>query len=114
MGHVLEHIPYHDVGKAMDEAWRVLEPGGELVIVGPDYEKALEAEDLEKMQEIEEGGREWEGDDHQWVCDSETLKIVLENSQFEDYEQVELDDLEDWPVVSFAYWQCAFRARKNA
>ena len=38
--HVLEHVPHGDVVTALREVHRILQPGGKLCIVGPDYDRA--------------------------------------------------------------------------
>ena len=40
MKHVLEHIELDEQYRAIHEAWRVLKPGGRLMVIGPDVEKA--------------------------------------------------------------------------
>ena len=40
MKHVLEHIELSEQLTALNEAWRVLKPGGRLMVIGPDVEKA--------------------------------------------------------------------------
>lgn len=114
LGHVLEHIPEDQVITALNEAWRVLRPGGTLCIVGPDYQAAVQAEDEESIQGIEEGGQAWPGDEHHWVCDRNTLLKFIRRSVIPEMKVATLDEVEEAgaPLTSKAYWQVAFLGEK--
>mgnify|MGYP003778570691 CR=1 FL=1 len=50
--HVIEHFTYQDAKKVLGEAFRVLRPGGEMIVEGPDVNKIIEYcqhEGVEKM-----------------------------------------------------------------
>lgn len=50
--HVIEHFTYQDAKRVLGEAFRVLRPGGEMIVEGPDVNKVIEYcqhEGVEKM-----------------------------------------------------------------
>lgn len=114
MGHVLEHLPSYEVVAALNEAHRILKPRGILYVVGPDHKKAIKADDTEAIRGIEEGGREWPGDEHHWTCDTATLLKFLLGSDFTKIvlSSPGLLQKDGAPVTSLTYWQCAFRCEK--
>lgn len=63
-GHVVEHLDEHDAETAFAEALRVLRPGGRLMVVAPDMEKADEHFGLGHIHR--RGGHRWPGDEHRW------------------------------------------------
>lgn len=116
-GHVLEHLPIEDCLQALDHVRDLLAPGGELLVVGPDYRRAQGMVDRGEAQrvlldEIADGGCRWEGDAHQWVCHAQAVVDLLLKAGFDHVTELPIVDVpQDWPVVSRVGWQCAVLAR---
>lgn len=118
-GHVLEHIPWETIGEVMTEMRRVLKPGGEVCIVGPDIYKVVAMFGtnggymLESTFEDDRGfqpdGDSWAESRHHWNCYGARLVRLLEDHGFNDVTIEALDDLPGryWPLVSTIGWQCA-------
>lgn len=116
MGHVLEHLPPHKVPWALHEAHRILEPGGALVVVGPDLDRVDKERDPDLYRYVRDGGDPHRTDPyitHKWECTSRVLCSAIMDV-FPNTVSVALPDLvPEWPVVSQAPWQCAFLAYKD-
>lgn len=106
-GHVLEHLAWPEqVDDALREFHRVLEPGGRLMVVGPDIDRADPA-DVELVESIRYGGQRWEGDCHLWAC-TEALVVEALERVFGNAHPVPIVAVPVyWPVVSRIGWQCA-------
>jgi tetratricopeptide (TPR) repeat protein len=50
-GHTLEHLPAHDVSRALVEFFRVLRPGGELGVEVPDLQRVAELVAADRLEE---------------------------------------------------------------
>lgn len=106
-GHLLEHLPLDDVLAALREMRRVLHAGGQLCIVGPDYDRAVA--DFPEMVEIIWPGQPgaYDGAGHQW-CPTEANTLAFVRRVFPDARAVPIADLDEfWPAVSFLGWQFA-------
>ena len=129
LGHVLEHVPWDDLGRFLGEVRRVLAPDGRIAVVGPDVHRAIER--------FRQGGEPWSivracledgnpspglgpdprpGGRHQWNCYEERVVKLLRAGGFSDVTPVPLPDgkaqLAGFPVVSFVGWQMAVIARR--
>ena len=116
-GHVLEHIEYDEVCDALAELRRVLRPGGELAVVGPDMDRAV-GEFAEFAPIIWPGldgdWSSWPGAGHQY-CPTATNTLDRIVQVFPDAHEVPVAGLdESWPIVDRAGWQFAFLATKEA
>lgn len=111
MGHVLEHLERDDVTVALAEVGRVLRPGGELMIVGPDLDRAV-GQFADVAPSIRTGGGRWPGDRHLWdSTETETLRLV--RLVFPDAQPLPVSDVPGlWPVVSKVGWQFAVHVRR--
>ena len=115
-GHVLEHISLPEVTVALTEIRRVLAPGCRLCIVGPDYDRAANADHPEAgdpvlLGAIRDGGDRWPGDRHLWLS-TEATALVAVREVFADAEPVPVAELHPgWPTVSRVWWQFAIVAR---
>jgi predicted SAM-dependent methyltransferase len=114
-GHVLEHIEYHEVGAALTEIRRVLQPGGRLGVVGPDMDRAV-GEFAEFAPCIWPGltgeWSSWPGARHQYIPTAEnTLALIL--PVFPNAREVPVSELDGfWPILDRGGWQFAFEATK--
>lgn len=122
-GHVLEHIPWAELPGQLREARRVLAPGGEMMIVGPDVYLTIEryrrGEEpwsiveavLESDHNYQQRGEDWDGACHAWNYEAGRTVRLLEWCGFTaQVWPLEPGTLAGWPVVSFAQWQSAVRA----
>lgn len=115
-GHVLEHLPIEDVGAALSELRRALQPRAELMVVGPDCRRAARlheqgALDRATLDGARLGAGRWAGDEHLWECDERQLVELLHAAGFADIWPVPQSLVStSWPVVARVDWQCAVRA----
>jgi Methyltransferase domain len=114
-GHLIEHVALADLGWLLVQFWRVLEPGGQLCVVGPDHTRATSVADVdpELVAAILGDAGRWPGDQHQWVA-SEAAALDLIRPVFPDAAPVAIAELTGWPVVSYIWWQFAVLATKPA
>jgi hypothetical protein len=112
-GHVLEHLPHVDVTPALRALWERCVPGARVALVGPDVDRARRLHErgeitTETLDGAVHGAGRWHGDEHLWECTEQRLLDVARLSGL-DAQPVPIDspDLDDFPVVSRALWQCA-------
>jgi SAM-dependent methyltransferase len=110
-GHLLEHIPLPQLGAVLAEWRRVLAPGGELGIVGPDIDRA-----------VLQGCPEWllraivahdpPPGGHAWTCSAGLLAYLLELHGWDAREVLVATITQpEWPnPAPDAAWQLAFLA----
>jgi hypothetical protein len=114
-GHVLEHLPYSDVAPALRGLRQRMVPGGRILAVGPDVDRAAKMLAEGAMSEEEHdlagvgGAQRWHGDYHHWACTEALLLQSLEDAGFRDVRALPVNDvaLGGWPVASYAKWQAA-------
>lgn len=109
LGHVLEHIVLEQVPVVMDEVLRLLVPGGEVMVVGPDCDKVRLTGDLQLISGAVHGAGRWADDVHQWECSERMLVEILADAGLKDVEAVPIIEVSarGWPLVSEARWQSA-------
>jgi SAM-dependent methyltransferase len=68
-GHLIEHVPFERVPELVAECFRVLAPGGELAVVGPDIEAAIRTDQPMWLlrQIVGDPTPETPGLGHEWV-----------------------------------------------
>lgn len=109
-GHVLEHLAYEDVSKALAEFKRVLKKDGLLMVVGPDADRAR-TQFPEMLDKILYGDSRWPGDTHLWPStESATLNLILAAGWSAMPIPITSPALNDWPLVSDIGWQFAIAA----
>jgi SAM-dependent methyltransferase len=114
-GHVLEHIRWENLRGFLDDLWRVMKPGAEIAIVGPDHERARAGGYPDEIVHACYGDPDRDdgtGEPHVWTCTTQAVVEVLDGT-FTDVTALDIRDLpEHWPAISRAWWQCAVLARK--
>ena len=110
-GHVLEHIALDNIPAALAEINRVLAPGGVLMVVGPDLDRA-EAGYPEAVQDIIRGPGKRPGEAHLWDCREPLLLSLLADNGWTVNPLPIVDVPSSWPVVSRIGWQVAVEATR--
>ncbi len=78
--HVLEHLSFREVPRALEEWRRVLKPGGRLRIAVPDFGKISSTDRPKEWAYILMGGQIDDDDFHKSVFDETRLRTYLENA----------------------------------
>jgi len=94
LGHILEHIPWDDTLDFCSEMLRVLKPGGQCAVVGPDLLLTIDlwrtnrlplsgvTDVMENAAPFQSGGEGWIGARHAWNCYEARARDVLEYAGF--------------------------------
>jgi|JI9StandDraft_1071089.scaffolds.fasta_scaffold70458_2 predicted SAM-dependent methyltransferase len=113
-GHVIEHVPYADVPYFLANVRRILRPGGELCVVGPDTFKTLHEwhagrEPWDLVTRVLESHHVLTSDDrHHWNCEEGRMVGLLQRAGFttEVFDMsTPQSQLSTWPVVAYTAWQ---------
>jgi ubiquinone/menaquinone biosynthesis C-methylase UbiE len=101
--HVIEHLFRHDLPVALREWYRLLIPGGQLVIEFPDLDQLMRkylAGDIKQLDGIF-GLQRFEGDCHHFGYTFDTLRNALEKDGFVQIERKEPEDYhaEEWDCI---------------
>lgn len=119
VGHLLEHLTIKDCLILLPRLLRCMNPGGQIMVVGPDVEAAkrmavVGALDV-SLDELRDGARRWPGDEHHWECTVERVIDLLEVTGWTNVTSVGIGNVaEMWPVADRGpQWQCAVSARRS-
>lgn len=111
LGHVLEHLPMHDVVRALQEVERLLAEEGTVMCVGPDARLAKTDEELKMVLALDHAVGA-EGGPHQWVPTAPLLGVMFRRAGLTPRELPIQHVQAPWPVVSHVGWQCALEATR--
>lgn len=121
VGHFLEHLWREQIAAFVGELGRVMRPGGEVMVVGPDMAKAIETDQpvsiLRAIVGDEPGrplGSALDGPGaHKWIATEALTVRAMREAGLQDVVPVDVADIAPpvWPNVSCAPWQCAVAAR---
>lgn len=115
-GHVMEHLSAFEAMVVLGQAKRVLKPGGELLVVSPDYDRVVAKYGHQTHHMT--GESRWPGDEHKWVHSGLTMRDLLRAFSFDDVADLSvsmkfLKQEVGWPIVDpFAEWQYAITGIK--
>ena len=127
LGHVLEHVPWDDVPRFLRSVLTLLEPGGQICVVGPDVMRAIDGyrnqtvtrsivvaclegpnPQIDNLESAHDGAR------HQWNCTEERVMFALSDAGFVELEACRPRELDGvWPLVAPPDWQCAVTGVKR-
>ena len=108
-GHVFEHLTYLDqLPIALEEMKRILAPGGTMMVVGPDLDRARAGwpHEVDGMWPTDPDGLEPML--HSWPPTAPMMRDALVHAGWNAAEIPIADVPKLWPVVSYIGWQFAF------
>ena len=88
--HVIEHLPRHELPKALKEWFRVMLPGGQLIIEYPDFDQAVKEYLKGNENRIDNifGLQRFSGDTHLFGYNFKRLRKLLEQAGFTNIKNV--------------------------
>lgn len=92
--HVIEHLPRHDLPKALKMWYRLLMHGGKIIIECPDFDEAIKQyiEGNEKRMDSFFGLQRFSGDTHHLGYNFKRLEKILKAVDFNDIQKREPQD----------------------
>lgn len=140
LGHVLEHVPWPEVGPFLCDIHRALAPGGEVCVVGPDvlrvirrWRDGVDPEGWSLVESVLENPWDrcydadgpayglirtdprWPYARHWWNCtETRVMHAFAAYTPFVDVTPQPINEqaLGSWPLVAYTQWQCAVTARR--
>ncbi|OGW39028.1 MAG: hypothetical protein A2Y97_02325 [Nitrospirae bacterium RBG_13_39_12] len=101
--HAIEHLPRHDFEKALEEWYRILKPGGQLVIECPDFDEIVKnyLKGDEKQLDGIFGLQRFEGDYHLFGYNIKRLTDLLKKCGFAEVLERPPKDYhkKEWPCL---------------
>lgn len=112
-GHFFEHISLDGIPAVLKEFDRVLKKDGQLLIVGPDLDRAI-SDFPDMVAPILNGEGRWEGDAHLWESRETTMVDILRENGW-NAEPLPIASTDDtaWPITSKIGWQFAIEVTKR-
>ena len=91
--HIIEHFSYLTVDKVLDEWYRALKPGGDILIITPNFGYVAHGYTDGSMDYTEArnrmfGGQDYEGNYHYNMYDTKSMQKALETSGFKNVRDV--------------------------
>lgn len=112
VGHTLEHLAWDDIPAALGELRRVMTPAGELMVVGPDIERALLTNQPQWLLNaiVVDGPQSGPGG-HKWTGTGLLTRLAV-CPVFPDAHEVPIETVTKptWPNPTTVAWQCAVLA----
>lgn len=109
-GHLLEHVELSDVKSILREFRRVLSDTGELMLTGPDLDRAVVGWP-ELLDELRYGAQRWHGDTHYWESTEAKVLELLEEDGWKAAPVPITQVPSIWPLASQIGWQYAIKAQ---
>jgi predicted SAM-dependent methyltransferase len=101
--HAIEHLPRHDLPKALKEWHRILMPGGKLIIECPNFDEIVKRylEGEEEWLDGIFGFQRFPGDVHLFGYNFKRLENLLEEASFMNIQRREPQDYhaKEWPCI---------------
>lgn len=111
VGHVLEHIPMNDVIPAITHIADTVEPGGQIMFVGPCIDRAIATDQPQSLLDAIrydplKPQHPWS---HAWTPTEELTLELVQESGLSDVRVVPIASVSrpEWPNPSVAEWQTA-------
>lgn len=91
--HIIEHFSYRTVGEVLDEWYRALKPGGDVLIITPNFAYVAHGYtegwmDHKEARDRMFGGQDYEGNYHYNMYDYSSLQRALEETGFKNVRDV--------------------------
>lgn len=93
--HLIEHLPFGNINKILDSWYKVLKPGGKLILEFPDFDKLIkqyqESESYASLEWIF-GTQDRMGQTHLWGWNERRMIDLLRSTGFMEVKSVEPQD----------------------
>jgi predicted SAM-dependent methyltransferase len=93
-GHILEHMPYEDSLKLIDDCFHILKPCSSLLVIVPNYEIASKVTSWKEAEKIILAGG-----DHKQIFNDEKLRDLFSKSKFRFHYNIGIENI-PYMVVS--------------
>jgi predicted SAM-dependent methyltransferase len=112
LGHVLEHVPWHDVARFVAEVRRVTAPGATVMAVGPCIHRVIETRQPRHITEaVLADPRDTSPEAHAWTATEALTAAAMVEGGLANVAAVPVASVTrpEWPNPSTAPWQCAVK-----